>query len=153
MDITIRKLGVITGIAAAFALPATALADNGGGNGNQNDPSSAGRTETYQLRGTIISIDAATNQVVLKVTKTNHGGRGHGLVGQTLTFDVSGARVDVRDNNADGMRDLGDVTAGDSAEVRARLARPLPASFTGPIAAQRFKDRAHHDQAELGQDG
>jgi hypothetical protein len=106
-------------------------------------PAAPSRTETYELRGTVVSVDPATDQVTLKIGKTNHGGRGHALRGQTLTFDLTNARLKVRDNNNDGMRDLNDVAAGDRGEVRARLARPLPSSFSGPIAAQRFEDKTH----------
>jgi len=108
----------------------------------------SGRTEKFELRGTVISVDPSTDQVVLKVTKTNHGRRGRTLAGQTLTFDLTNARLDVRDTNADGVRDLNDVAAGDFAEVRAQLSRPLPGSFSGPVMAQRFKDRSRRHQAD-----
>jgi len=158
MNIT-RKLGALIAIIAGFAFPTWALADHGGDGQSGGDDNGAAtttttttpttetpapRTESYELRGVVVSTDPATDQVMLKVTKTNHGGRGRSLRGQTLTFDLTGARLKVRDNNADGMRDINDVAAGDLAEVRARLARPLPSSFSGPIAAQRFEDKTNN---------
>lgn len=111
--------------------------------GSPASPAQTGRTESFQLRGTVVSVDPGTDQVTLMVTKTNHGGRGRQLVGQTLTFDLTGARLKVRDTNGDGMRDVNDVMAGDVAKLRARIAHPLPSTFTAPIAAQRFEDRSH----------
>jgi hypothetical protein len=99
------------------------------------------RTETFNLRGSVVSADATAGTVTVLVKKANHGRRGRALAGQTLTFDVSAARLSLGDANGDGTADLNDVQQGDRVEVRVRLARPLPSTLTQPIAAQRLKDR------------
>jgi hypothetical protein len=100
------------------------------------------RTETYNLRGGVVSVDPTAHTVVVQVKKANHGRRGRALVGQSITVDLSGTRVRVPDSNGDGKRSIDDIAAGDAAELRVRLPRSQPADLSQPIAAQRFVDRA-----------
>ena len=69
-----------------------------------------------------------------------HGNsRGKKFKGQTLTFDLSNAKVKVADVNQDGKRDLADVAAGDRVNVQAKVAGPLDAAK--PVAARHFVDK------------
>ena len=87
------------------------------------------RVETYILRGTVVSADAAGDTVVVEIKKANHGRRGRALIGQDVTVDLSATKVDAAD-----------VSEGDRVEVRVRLPRSQP-DMTQPVAAQRFRDR------------
>jgi hypothetical protein len=98
------------------------------------------RTESYNLRGSVASVDAASNTVVITVKKANHGRRGRALVGQSITLDLSGARLQLADANGDGTVDVNDVSAGDRVEARVQLPRGGSAPVD-PVGAQRFKDR------------
>jgi hypothetical protein len=107
-------------------------------------PAQPQRVETYNLRGSVVSVDPTTDTVVVQVKQANHGRRGRALSGQSVTVDLTGARVRVADANGDGTRDINDVAAGDRVEVRVRLPRSQPADLSQPVAAQRFVDRAEH---------
>jgi hypothetical protein len=126
-------------------------AGHGDRNSSRSSTSSGGndanRTQTYNLRGTVVSVDPTAGTLVVLVKKATHGRRGRGFVNQTITFDVTAARIDVKDVNGDGSRDLSDVAQGDSIEVRADLPRSGGADLTAPVAAKRVKDRTRHDDA------
>lgn len=125
-----------------------AAGTNASGSGRSGGDDS-NRIERIDLRGTVVSVDPAANTIVVAVTKANHGRRGRAHVGQTITFNVSGAGLEVRDVNGDGTRDLNDIAAGDAVEVRAELPRSGTIDLTTPVVAQRLKDRsnrhANHD--------
>ena len=57
------------------------------------------------------------------MTKGNRHVRRAGLVGETITLDLSGARVRVADVNGDGVRDAADLHEGDIVAVKARAPR------------------------------
>ena len=155
MSIRTSRLVLFT-VSVVLALPATALAREVAGaiqpdrhhqRGRTQTAGNSGRhrgrpqTETYNLRGTVSGVDLASNSVVVTITQANHGGRsGRALLGHSLTVDVSRARSDVADVNGDGSRDLGDVAVGDRVEVRVSLPRPLPATISGTVTAQRLRD-------------
>jgi hypothetical protein len=104
--------------------------------------SAQSRTKVFELRGSAVSVDPSASTVVVQVKKANHGSRGRALVGQQITVDLSAARLQVADANGDGTRDINDVSAGDSVEVRLRLATSPAPDLSQPVAASRFKDRS-----------
>ena len=83
----------------------------------------------------------------VKVLKGNKAVRRAGLVGQTVVFDLTAARVVVADNNGDGKRDASDLQDGDKVVVQARLARRDPGA--GPFAARKLVDQTHKKAADL----
>jgi hypothetical protein len=99
------------------------------------------RTERYELRGSVVAVDAGAGTVTVAVKKANHGRRGARLRQQTVQFDVSSARIVVRDVNHDGTRDLNDVAEGDAVRVQANLPRTGSLDLTQPIAARQLQDR------------
>ena len=75
----------------------------------------------------------------VKVLKGNKHVRRADLVGETVAFDFSAAKVRVADVNGDGKRDLADVRDGDKVVVQARLARRDPGA--APFAARKLVDQ------------
>jgi hypothetical protein len=133
----VRSAVALLGV-AALALPAAAAAkgrpDNPGhGHGHAN-----GHRVMYVFRGT-------WSGGAVEVTGGNRHVRRAGLVGQSLEFDLASARLVVRDVNADGARDLSDVSDGDRVVVQARLPKGDPGD--GPFAARKLVDRARGDDS------
>ena len=68
----------------------------------------------------------------LRRRRYGQGGHGNarvrkdGLVGQTVSFDLKGARITVADSNGDGATDLDDVQIGDKVVVKAMLPKSDP---------------------------
>jgi hypothetical protein len=73
------------------------------------------------------------------VKSANHHGRA--LAGQTVTVDVSDARIVVRDTSGDGKRDLADVAVGDRVVVQSRIAKGATPDPAQPVVARRLVDR------------
>ena len=90
----------------------------------------------YVFKGTFSLADASVT-----VAKGNKHVRRAGLVGQTVAFDLSAARIVVSDANGDGKRDAADLQDGDKVVVKARLPRSEPGA--GPFAAQKLVDQTH----------
>jgi hypothetical protein len=67
--------------------------------------------------------------------------RKNDLVGATLAFDLTGAKLRVDDTNADGAVTVADLVEGDKVVVKARL--PRTDIGDGPYAAQRLVDQTH----------
>jgi hypothetical protein len=122
---TLLMLGVIL-----LVLPA-ALSD-----GHERHAQKPDRSVGYVFKGTY---SAAGSTVT--VDQGNRHVRRAGLIGQTVAFDLSGARVRVADVNGDGMRDAADLQDGDSVVVKALLPRRTPG--TAPFAARRVLDLSH----------
>jgi hypothetical protein len=99
---------------------------------------------TYVFKGTY-SADG------VKVLKGNKHVRRAGLVGQTVAFDLSAARIVVADNNGDGKRDASDLRDGDKVLVQARLPRRNPGA--APFAARKLVDQTHAKQGDDEQKG
>lgn len=95
------------------------------------DPALPARGRNHVARGVVVSV--AGNVVTVRVTSgpggTNHAGLG--WRGQEITFDVSAARLHLRDANLDGTVDLTDLQVGARVQVQAFLApgsaQPYPA--------------------------
>ena len=143
-----RPLAALAAV-AALAVPAAAVA-KGPGSGRSADHSQAGqhgqrqdarghkeRTRALNVKGTVAAVGDGTIDVL--VNHANHHGRA--LKGQTLTVDVSDARIVVRDVNGDGSRDLGDVAVGDRVDVHSRIAKGEAPDPAQPLTAKRVVDK------------
>jgi hypothetical protein len=101
----------------------------------------ADRLRRIEFRGTVKAVDADAKTVTVTVARANHGRRA--LRGKDVVFTIAdGTRVQTGDRNADGVRDLADVGAGDRVHVVARVSRRQLASGLTTAAAQRVKVRA-----------
>lgn len=149
------KLTTVAAALAIAAVPAVAQAhggDQGSGHGpDATEQSSAGEhghghhgrnpLVAYEARGTVSAVDATAMTVTIDVPD-KHGATNHHAAawrGTSVTFDVSKARVRVRDVNGDGKRDLNDVAVGDVARVLAFLPRTLSSTDVQPFAAKRVE--------------
>jgi hypothetical protein len=135
---------VALGVVAALALPAAAVGKGpGGGHGKGADHSQAGKHgkgphgRALNIKGTVAAVGDGTVDVLVKAA--NHHGRA--LAGQTVTVDVSSARIVVRDVNADGSRDLADVAVGDRVLVQSRIAKGETPDPAQPLVAERLVDK------------
>jgi len=137
---------VALGVVAALALPAAAVA-HGGGHGKgafhgHKGGKSAGHKQGKHgraliVKGTVSAVGTGTIDVL--VTGGNH--RGRALKGQTVTFDVSNARIVVADVNGDGSRDLADVAVGDRVVVHSRVDKGATVDPSQPLVAKRVVDQ------------
>ena len=100
---TILMLGVVL-----IVLPA-ALSDGHERHGPKPD-----RKDAYVFKGTFVTAGSSVN-----VLKGNRHVRRAGLIGETVAFDLSAARVRVSDVNGDGMRNAADLQEGDVVVVKA----------------------------------
>jgi hypothetical protein len=98
---------------------------------------------SYVFRGTLSTVDATAGTVVVSVKGVNHHGRE--LKGQDVAFDVSSARIVIRDVNHDGKRNLADAATGDKVQVLARLPRRGPVEQ--PIKAKGMVDKGQRHTA------
>ena len=129
--------------AAVLAVPAVALADHGGRGGGGH----GGKTDTYQLKGTLSAYTAAVGttpgSITIHVLKGNRAGRP--FVGMTLTFVLTTAtRIEPRRAViVDGDHGSVQVKAaarprcnrsagGDAEEGRGRVRRRLEERAAGP---------------------
>jgi hypothetical protein len=130
-----KSLIVALGV-AALAIPAGALAKSATGeeHGHANGHGKI-HGVAYVFKGTY------AGESKVNVKHGNSRVRKGGFIGQTVAFDLSGARITVADNNSDGARNLEDVQVGDKVLVKARLPRTEPGSQ--PFVAQRLVDQTH----------
>jgi hypothetical protein len=141
---------VALGVLAAMALPAAAAAHGKAGkhghsaehgqagkHGNKPDKPTKQRYRALNLKGTVAAVGDGTIDVLVK--GANHHGRA--LRGQTVTVDVSAARIVVRDVNGDGSRDLADVAVGDRVLVQSRIAKGETPDPAQPLVAKRVVDK------------
>lgn len=122
---TVLMLGVFL-----LVLPA-ALSDGHERHGPKQD-----RKVAYVFKGTF-NADGSTVSVV----NGNRHVRRAGLVGQTVAFDLSGARVRVADVNGDGKRNAADLHDGDVVVVKAHA--PRRNSGAGLFVARRVVAQRH----------
>jgi len=140
----LRKTSLIALGIGALAVPAAAVATPGHGHGHGPDPS----------HGHGHGHGHGHNPSVMYVFKGTYGdpgsvavehGNGHvtkaGLVGGTVQFDLSAARLDVADTNADGSITADDVSAEDIVVVQARLPKQDPGAQ--PFAAKKLVDQTN----------
>lgn len=131
MTVLRRNLIVALGV-VALAVPAAAIAKQGENHGQANGHSKT-HNVSYIFKGTY-----ADNSSVL-VMHGNSRVRKGGFIGQTVSFDLSNARIVVADTNQDGQRNLDDVQVGDKVLVQARLPRTEPG--VQPFAAKKLIDQ------------
>jgi hypothetical protein len=67
--------------------------------------------------------------------------RRHDLLGTTVEFDLSSARLTVADTNSDGSVNIDDVVTGDRVVVKAKLHKREPGAQ--PFSAKRLVDQTH----------
>ena len=67
--------------------------------------------------------------------------RKNDLVGATLAFDLTGAKLRAADSDADGTVTVADLVEGDKVVVKARL--PRTDIGEGPYAAEKLVDQTH----------
>lgn len=133
-----RTLIVALG-AAVLAVPTGALAHPGNGQSHGKGHSKT-HNVAYVFKGTYAGDSTVT------VTSGNARVRKGGYVGQTVAFDLTGARIVVADTNADTANDLNDVATGDKVLVKAMLPKSDPGSQ--PFAAKRLIDQTHPAESE-----
>jgi hypothetical protein len=140
-----RTLIVALGV-AALAVPAGAIAHHKEGHthgkGQANGKGHAhgkGHAKPHSVAYVFKGTYAGNSSVA--VTKGNSRVRKGGFVGQTVAFDLTGARIVVADTNADNAKDLNDVAVGDKVLVKAMLSKSDPG--TQPFAAKRLIDQTH----------
>lgn len=134
-------------VAALVACPAAATAKTGNGGSGKGAEAGAKhegkkpkkpkkpKVHTYEFKGLVAAV--ADGNVQVQVLHGNS--RGKKFKGQTLTFDLSKAKIKVADVNNDGKRDLADVAVGDRVMVQAKVAGPVdPAK---PVVARHFLDK------------
>jgi hypothetical protein len=135
MKIPFVRLGVGAAFALASVSPAVAVAGNGHG------PSTApGHTKVHNVTCVFKGTWNATAGTVTVKHGNSFVRKAH-LVGTDVTFDLSSARIVVRDTNSDGSRNLTDVQDGDKVVVKARLPRKDPGSQ--PFKAKMLIDQTH----------
>ena len=140
MKIPFGKSGVsAVAVALVCASSAAATPGNGNGHGQGQQNHANGKTRihrvTYVFKGTWNSDGTVT------VKHGNAHVRKAKLVGTDVTFDLTNAKIVVRDTNGDGKRDSADLASGDRVVVKARLPRKDPGDQ--PFTATRLVDQTH----------
>ena len=106
-----------------------------------------GKGKMTVFKGRVVSADAATGTVVVRVRQRNRWARV--WRGEEVTFTLDGARIQVADVDGDGTHGVSDVAAGDRVVVKARVARGAADDGT-PIAALRLIDQSSpSDEADV----
>jgi acylphosphatase len=133
---------VALGVLAALALPAAAAGKGpDGGHGKSGDHAGKHakhpKTRALNIKGTVAAVGDGTVDVLV------NGGnrRARELKGQTVTVDVSNARIRVRDVNDDGEHNLADVAVGDRVLVQSRIAKGATPDPAQPVVAKRLVDK------------
>jgi hypothetical protein len=153
--------------AALVAFPAGAMAKGGHGGPDKADDAKTAqpaegkkpkkpkkpKVHTYEFKGLVTAVGDGTISVEVKAGNS----RAKKLKGQTLTFDVTKAKLKVADVNQDGKRDLADVAVGDRVNVQAKLPRSgvdasqaLPARHVvdkGPAPAPKPEEEPKPEEA------
>jgi hypothetical protein len=89
------------------------------------------------FRGTVLRVDTASAQVVVRTVRRRASGR---IVKRRQTFGLTGARLKVADVNGDGVTSIADIERGDRVRLRAAVRRgPLRAAV--PLAVRDFVDK------------
>jgi hypothetical protein len=134
-----RGLIVALGV-AALAVPAGAAAKKGDHQGKAKGHGP--HNVAYVFKGVY------AGEGSIEVKKGNSRVRKGGFVGDTVAFDLSGARIVVGDTNSDGSRNLEDVEVGDWVLVKARL--PRQDAGDQPFEAKKLIDKTHNPGKKKG---
>jgi hypothetical protein len=133
--------------AAALALPAAAAADPGHGKGQKKADAEhvkgnkKTKTVTYVFKGTFTAPGTVT------VVSGNAHVRKGGYVGQSISFDLTTAKIAGVDTNGDQKVDIADVADGDKVLVQARIAKgtkyvaPAAGDTAAAIIARKLVDQ------------
>ena len=97
------------------------------------------------FKGSVVSADASTSTVVVRVRHRNRWARV--FRGEEVTFSLETARIQVADTDGDGTQGVADVAIGDRVLVKARVARGA-ADDGSPIAALRLIDLSSPEEDE-----
>ena len=141
-------LGAVLALAAAPAALA-ARPDDPGSQGHGHGQGAAhgkGATKgvTYVFKGTY------TGAGSVDVDHGNAHARKADLVGGSVSFDLSAAKLVVADTVPDGVLTADDVVAGDRVVVKARLPRKDPGDQ--PYAARQLVDQTHPPVSDTDSD-
>jgi len=138
---TTKHLAAFAAI-AALAAPTAAIADAGtaGSDGAKTEHQATNKGQAKPknavFKGSVVSVDVAAGTVTVHVDKANKWGRR--FKGGDVAFTVAGVKkLNVEDTNADGVRDLNDVKAGDRAKAQAKITKDAVA----PLAARKMHVR------------
>jgi hypothetical protein len=138
------KLLVALGV-LALALPAAAIAGQGDhGSNHGNHGKRKGHSKKHNV-GWVFKGHYAGDSTVA-VERGNSRVRKGGYIGETVEFDLSGARFVLRDENGDHKRTIEDVQEGDWVLVKCRLPRKDPGSE--PFEAKRLIDKTSFRRAQ-----
>lgn len=102
-------------------------------------PAKPDKAVSYVFHGTY-----AGDGSVAVTSGNNHVDKA-GLTGTTVVFDLTNAKLNVKDDNGDGVADINDVAVGDEILVTSRLNRKDPG--TGPYGAKKLIDKTHPEVA------
>lgn len=97
------------------------------------------------FKGSVVSVDAATSSVVVRVRHRNRWARV--FRGEEVTFSLETARIQVADTDGDGTQGVSDIAVDDRVLVKARTARGATDDGT-PLAALRLIDLSSPDDDE-----
>lgn len=137
----LSRAAAIGAVIALGAAPAALAArpDNPGsqGQGHAGGHGKAGgkAVVSYVFKGTYAGAGS------VDVDHGNAHVRKANLVGTTVSFDLTNARVVVADTNTDGTANADDIAAGDRVVVKARLPRKDPGDQ--PYGAKQLVDQTH----------
>jgi hypothetical protein len=131
----LKRIVIVAFGVAALAVPAGAIAKPDGADNGQ----AKGQAKVHDVAYVFKGIYAGEGKVEVKAG--NSRVRKDGLIGTTVSFDLTGARTVVADTNGDGQRNLEDVKTGDKVLVKAMLPRTEPGSQ--PFAAKGLVDQMH----------
>ncbi len=120
--------------ALLLAAPAVAVAKKPEDKGSKGKGS---KTVSFVLKGTYEG-----GSTVL-VAKGNGPAKKAGLVGETVTLDLSRAKIVADDVNADGIRNVDDVQVGDKVVVKVKAPRGTTAEDT--LVARQLVDQTLKD--------
>lgn len=129
--------GAVLALGAAPAALAAKPDSPGGGHNQSAGHSKAGgkAVVSYVFKGTYAGSGSVDVSAGNAHTKKAH------LVGTTVSFDLTNATIVVGDANADGSRNIVDVSSGDNVVVKARLPRKDPGDQ--PYSARQLIDQTH----------
>ena len=135
-----NKHGVLAALgAASLMIPAAAVADPG----HSKSHKTPGKNVTFVFKGSF------TAPGTVEVRSGNAHVRKGGFVGQTITFDLTSARLVAADRNGDHKVDLTDVADGDVVLIQARISKgtkytaPAEGETAAALVARKLIDRTH----------
>ena len=134
MSKTHRRVVALLG-AGILLVPAVAGAKPGPKPEKPAKPAKPVKTSTYVFKG-VWHVDGSVT-----VSAGNAKVRKGGFIGETVAFDVTGAKLRVADTDADGAVTVADLLEGDKVVVQAKLPRTDPGE--APFAARKVVDQTH----------